>query len=194
MIAGALDAQLGALGGGKVQPWQSPAVTEPATDTVVGPVEPPLLPELDDDDEDVVASCSAMTLASLTGVDPLPEPPLPPPLLPVPPLLFAPLDPPLPLKGSAVGAPHPGKARSEAAATATVAMLLTNLTPMHALIAKPPRVAQLLPIPRRFNEKGIRRVGFHGLSYAFLMQELERVAGTDVSRGRIDVLPEGPIL
>jgi len=48
-----------------------------------------------------------------------------------------------------------------------------------------PRVAQLLPIPRRFNEKGIRRFGFHGLSYAFLMQELERVAGTDVSRGRI---------
>ena len=48
-----------------------------------------------------------------------------------------------------------------------------------------PRVAQLLPIPRRFNEKGIRRFGFHGLSYAFLMQELERVAGADAVRGRI---------
>ena len=48
-----------------------------------------------------------------------------------------------------------------------------------------PRIAQLLPIPRRFNEKGIRRFGFHGLSYAFLMQELERVAGTDASRGRV---------
>jgi acetate kinase len=48
-----------------------------------------------------------------------------------------------------------------------------------------PRVAQLLPIPRRFDEKGIRRFGFHGLSYAFLMEELERVAGTDASCGRV---------
>ncbi len=48
-----------------------------------------------------------------------------------------------------------------------------------------PRVAQLLPIPRRFDEKGIRRFGFHGLSYAFLMEELERVAGTGASRGRV---------
>ncbi len=48
-----------------------------------------------------------------------------------------------------------------------------------------PRVAQLLPIPRRFGEKGVRRFGFHGLSYAFLMDELERVAGTDASQGRV---------
>jgi acetate kinase len=48
-----------------------------------------------------------------------------------------------------------------------------------------PRVAQLLPIPRRFYAKGVRRYGFHGLSYAFLMEELERVAGTDASRGRV---------
>lgn len=48
-----------------------------------------------------------------------------------------------------------------------------------------PRVAQLLPIPRRFDAKGIRRFGFHGLSYAFLMEELERVAGAEASRGRV---------
>ena len=48
-----------------------------------------------------------------------------------------------------------------------------------------PRVAQLLPIPRRFDRKGIRRFGFHGLSYAFLMEELERVAGTETSHGRV---------
>ena len=48
-----------------------------------------------------------------------------------------------------------------------------------------PRVAQLLPIPRRFDKKGIRRFGFHGLSYASLMEELERVAGTDTGRGRV---------
>ena len=34
---------------------------------------------------------------------------------------------------------------------------------------------QLLPIPRRYFEAGIRRYGFHGLSYEFLMQELARV-------------------
>ena len=40
-----------------------------------------------------------------------------------------------------------------------------------------PRVAQLLPIPRRYEAQGARRYGFHGLSYAFLMEELARVAG-----------------
>jgi acetate kinase len=40
-----------------------------------------------------------------------------------------------------------------------------------------PRVAALLPIPRRFEAQGLRRYGFHGLSYTFLMQELERTAG-----------------
>lgn len=39
-----------------------------------------------------------------------------------------------------------------------------------------PRVARLLPIPRRYEAQGVRRYGFHGLSYAFLMQELERLA------------------
>lgn len=32
-----------------------------------------------------------------------------------------------------------------------------------------PRVARLLPIPRRFDAMGIQRYGFHGLSYAYLM-------------------------
>ena len=47
-----------------------------------------------------------------------------------------------------------------------------------------PRIAQLLPLPRRLDAKGVRRFGFHGLSYAFLMEELERVAG-DAARGRV---------
>ena len=38
-----------------------------------------------------------------------------------------------------------------------------------------PRVAKLLPIPRRFDAKGIQRYGFHGLSYAYLMEELARL-------------------
>jgi len=48
-----------------------------------------------------------------------------------------------------------------------------------------PRVAQILPIPRRFEAAGVRRYGFHGLSYAFLMEELARVAGAGAARGRV---------
>ena len=48
-----------------------------------------------------------------------------------------------------------------------------------------PRVAKLLPIPRHYEAKGVQRFGFHGLSYAYLMQELERVAGAKSARGRV---------
>ncbi len=36
-----------------------------------------------------------------------------------------------------------------------------------------PRVAKLLPIPRKYAAQGIQRYGFHGLSYAYLLQELK---------------------
>jgi len=48
-----------------------------------------------------------------------------------------------------------------------------------------PRVARLLPIPRRFDAIGIQRYGFHGLSYAYLMEELARVAGVKAAQGRV---------
>jgi len=48
-----------------------------------------------------------------------------------------------------------------------------------------PRVAQILPIPRRFEATGVRRYGFHGLSCAFVLQELQRRAGQDVANGRL---------
>lgn len=48
-----------------------------------------------------------------------------------------------------------------------------------------PRVAQMLPIPRRYEAKGVRRYGFHGISYEFLMEELDRLAGKQASQGRI---------
>ncbi len=48
-----------------------------------------------------------------------------------------------------------------------------------------PRVARLLPIPRRYEAQGVRRYGFHGLSYAFLMEELARAAGPEAARGRV---------
>jgi len=48
-----------------------------------------------------------------------------------------------------------------------------------------PRVAQMLPIPRRYEAQGVRRYGFHGLSYAYLMGELERLDGKEMARGRV---------
>lgn len=48
-----------------------------------------------------------------------------------------------------------------------------------------PLVAKLLPIPRRFQAMGIQRYGFHGLSYAWLMEELQRVAGRKTAQGRV---------
>jgi acetate kinase len=48
-----------------------------------------------------------------------------------------------------------------------------------------PRVAQILPIPRRYEAQGVRRYGFHGLSYEFLMEELARLAGPVVAQGRV---------
>jgi acetate kinase len=39
-----------------------------------------------------------------------------------------------------------------------------------------PQVAKLLPIPRRYAARGVVRYGFHGLSYAYFMEELRRHA------------------
>jgi acetate kinase len=48
-----------------------------------------------------------------------------------------------------------------------------------------PLVARLLPIPRHYEAQGVRRYGFHGLSYEFLMGELTRTEKPAVVRGRI---------
>jgi acetate kinase len=48
-----------------------------------------------------------------------------------------------------------------------------------------PRVAKLLPIPRRFDTKGVQRYGFHGLSYAYLMEELARLGDPAATTGRV---------
>jgi acetate kinase len=47
-----------------------------------------------------------------------------------------------------------------------------------------PQVAKLLPIPRRYAAKGVERYGFHGLSYAYLMEELGRVDSA-AAKGRV---------
>jgi acetate kinase len=48
-----------------------------------------------------------------------------------------------------------------------------------------PRVAQILPLPRRYEDAGVRRYGFHGLSYQFLLEELIRVGDQAAVRGRV---------
>jgi acetate kinase len=48
-----------------------------------------------------------------------------------------------------------------------------------------PRVAKLLPIPRRFDAKAIQRYGFHGLSYAYLVEELKRLGDPAATKGRV---------
>jgi acetate kinase len=48
-----------------------------------------------------------------------------------------------------------------------------------------PRVATLLPIPRRYEAAGVRRYGFHGLSYEFLMAELVRLGEPAATEGRV---------
>jgi acetate kinase len=47
-----------------------------------------------------------------------------------------------------------------------------------------PPIAKLLPIPRRYTDAGVRRLGFHGLSYMYLMKELRRIAGA-AAEGRV---------
>ncbi|QDV26457.1 acetate/propionate family kinase [Aureliella helgolandensis] len=48
-----------------------------------------------------------------------------------------------------------------------------------------PRVATLLPIPRRYEAQGLQRYGFHGLSYAYLIQELRRLGDPAAVSGRV---------
>ena len=48
-----------------------------------------------------------------------------------------------------------------------------------------PRVAKLLPLPRRFDGRGVQRYGFHGLSYAYLLEALRKLGDPLAGRGRL---------
>ncbi|MGD0232025.1 MAG: acetate/propionate family kinase [Syntrophorhabdales bacterium] len=50
-----------------------------------------------------------------------------------------------------------------------------------------PKVARLYPLPRFLWTEGVRRYGFHGLSYEYIMGELDKEAGTDAARGLVIV-------
>ena len=55
-------------------------------------------------------------------------------------------------------------------------------TAFHATM---PPLAKLLPIPRRYEREGVRRYGFHGLSYSYILTELTRIAGPEVATGSV---------
>ena len=48
-----------------------------------------------------------------------------------------------------------------------------------------PLVAKLLPIPRKYEKLGLRRYGFHGLSYESLLSDFSLLAGENAAHGRI---------
>jgi len=55
-------------------------------------------------------------------------------------------------------------------------------TAFHATL---PDVAKRLPIPGSYDAAGIHRYGFHGISYAYLLQELARIAGPVAANGKL---------
>ena len=48
-----------------------------------------------------------------------------------------------------------------------------------------PTVSKTLPIPRKYQELGMRRYGFHGLSFSYLTEELRRIANSAGERKRV---------
>ncbi len=48
-----------------------------------------------------------------------------------------------------------------------------------------PRVAYTYALPAELTEGGVRKYGFHGISYEFIMNELGRVAGPEAAAGRV---------
>lgn len=50
-----------------------------------------------------------------------------------------------------------------------------------------PSVATAFALPRALHEEGIRRYGFHGLSYEYIASVLPQIAGGDVANGRVIV-------
>lgn len=50
-----------------------------------------------------------------------------------------------------------------------------------------PEVAQRYPMPRSLWQEGVRRYGFHGLSYEYILQKLAQEAGREAAAGRVIV-------
>ncbi len=50
-----------------------------------------------------------------------------------------------------------------------------------------PLAARMYPLPRYLWREGVHRYGFHGLSYEYIMMELEKEAGQEAAQGRVIV-------
>jgi acetate kinase len=48
-----------------------------------------------------------------------------------------------------------------------------------------PQVAKIVPIPKKYYEMGVRRYGFHGLSYTSLLATFRKTAGETAANGRV---------
>jgi acetate kinase len=48
-----------------------------------------------------------------------------------------------------------------------------------------PAVARMMAVPRRLMDLGVQRYGFHGLSYAYLLEVLARTSRIDVTAGNV---------
>ncbi len=51
--------------------------------------------------------------------------------------------------------------------------------------ASMPQEAKLLPLPRKYFERGVQRYGFHGISYSYIVEELERLQEPAIKNGRV---------
>lgn len=54
-----------------------------------------------------------------------------------------------------------------------------------SFFADMPAVAKRIALPDTFSDAGVRRYGFHGLSYTYIQREFERLAGTAAKDGRV---------
>lgn len=48
-----------------------------------------------------------------------------------------------------------------------------------------PMEARMLPIPRKYQQSGLMRYGFHGLSYDYLLNAFRSIAGEQAANGRV---------
>ena len=48
-----------------------------------------------------------------------------------------------------------------------------------------PSSASILPLPKKYHSKELRRYGFHGLSYSYLQSEFKNIAGESAVNGRV---------
>lgn len=54
-----------------------------------------------------------------------------------------------------------------------------------AFFSELPHIAKIIPVPKKYYSMGVRRYGFHGLSYASLLSTFREKAGETAANGRV---------